>query len=77
MEKKVVMYKPQDDIIRVGYNAYVYPIDHTSDLVSNTKLVSTSKVVSYNSKTGEFETQNSIYKPQRSINISSGEDCFV
>ena len=77
MVKKVVSYLPQGSHIRVGYGAIVHPLDHTSELVSNTCPVTTSKVIRHDKNSGEFETENSIYKPQRTINISSGEDCFV
>lgn len=49
--------------------AYLTPIDHTSDLVSNTKLVRTSKVVSYDEATGRLETLNSIYVPVQTVEV--------
>lgn len=64
MDKKVVHYiKWKYQRIIVGMPALVMPVDHYNDeLVSNTSYVSTSKVISHNPETGEFETQNSIYK---------------
>ena len=61
--RKTVMYKPHpEQIIEPGYPAVVWPIDHTSDLVSNTTWVITSKVqIAYSN--GEFETENSHYYP--------------
>jgi hypothetical protein len=49
----------------VGHCAYVYPVDHPSELVSNTELVMTSAVVSFDPATGEFETRNSCYVPSK------------
>lgn len=61
--KPVVKYRrTESDRIVVGHPAYVHPIDHTSPLVSNTKMVITSPVVS-KSNDGSFETANSLYVP--------------
>lgn len=62
MSKPVVRYrsKPMEKLV-VGWPAYVYPIDHPSDLVSNTKLIRTSPVVSIGPRLGEFETENTRY----------------
>lgn len=61
--KPVVKYRVSDsDRIMVGHPAYVHPIDHTSPLVSNTRFVFTSPVVS-KSDDGSFETANSVYVP--------------
>ena len=59
--KKIVHYKPHaDDIIVVGQNGYVHePLDHPGPLVSNTRPVITSKVVTI--AEGYFETENTIY----------------
>jgi hypothetical protein len=48
---------------RVGSKAIVFPIDHTSALVSNTKHVLTSRVTAVNPD-GSFETMNSLYVPK-------------
>lgn len=50
--------------IQVGMGAYVWPIDHQSDRVSNNSYAHTSKVVSYDKTTGEFETLNTRYIPE-------------
>jgi len=63
--KPTVHYTPTSvDIIKVGHSAFVVPVDHPSDLVSNTTFVKTSPVVKL-TDTG-FETQNTIY--QRKVN---------
>lgn len=65
MQKKIVHYKKDSDVhIYVGASAVVFPIDHPGPLVSNTKYIQTSTVISYNRATGEFETLNTIYKPK-------------
>jgi len=65
MGKNQVTYNRDVDYrITVGSGAIVVPIDHPSDLVSNTKPVMTSKVISYDKKTGVFETLNSVYTPR-------------
>lgn len=62
--KPVVRYlKNKSQFISVGMGATVQPIDHPSELVSNTSWIITSKVISYNIKTGEFETLNTKYVP--------------
>jgi hypothetical protein len=62
-DKAVVHYTPSsDDVIVYGQSAWVYPVDHTSPLVSNTKIVRTSPVVAIG-HSGQFETLNSVYKP--------------
>lgn len=62
--KPTVQYKPtEDQFIRVGFSACVFPINHRSDLVSNTTKVITSTVVSYDKGSGKFETQNTVYIP--------------
>lgn len=65
MNKKVVHYTPSElQLISKGVPALVFPVDHPSPLVSNTKMVKTSLVHSYNPTTGEFETLNTIYRVQ-------------
>lgn len=62
--KNVVHYRPMPaDFIAVGKNAFVRPLDHPSELVSNTKEVVTSEVVFYDPESQVFETQNTIYIP--------------
>lgn len=63
--KKIVHYNAQKPVyIRVGTSAFVTPIDHPdSERVSNTRPVQTSKVLSFDISTGEFETMNTLYKP--------------
>lgn len=64
MNKRVVFYDPSaETFILLGSSAYVFPINHDSPLVSNTKHVLTSEVISVDPGTGEFETLNTIYKP--------------
>jgi len=63
-EKPTVHYDASKGAhIYEGFKALVYPIDHTSEWVSNTKMVTTSKVIRHDVKSGEFETMNTIYKP--------------
>lgn len=50
--------------IKLARRAVLQPIDHPSSLVSNTKLVLTSKVIMHNKDSGEFETENTIYRPR-------------
>ena len=63
--KKIVHYNAQEPVeVYVGFAAFVTPIDHPdSEHVSNTRPVQTSKVLSYDKSTGEFETVNTLYKP--------------
>ena len=61
--KQIVHYIPSKyDIINKGQSAWVFPTDHTSPYVSNTQMVTTSKVVKVLGD-GIFETLNSIYIP--------------
>lgn len=61
---KIVHYRnPVGDIV-VGQSAFVFPIDHTSSLVSNTTMVRTSAVKEYDPKSGVFVTQNNVYVPE-------------
>jgi hypothetical protein len=65
--KPVVQYlRNKAQFICVGFGATVQPIDHPSELVSNTSWIVTSKVISYDIKTGEFETLNTKYTPYKS-----------
>lgn len=69
--KPVVHYKPNPEIdfIAVGRSARVFPVDHQNHVpgqsVSNTKYAITSTVQSYDPVTGEFETLNTRYVPQK------------
>lgn len=61
-EKPVIHYIPKNDnIINVGRAAFVFPLDHPT--CSNKNHVITSIVLWHDKDTGEFETNNSIYKP--------------
>jgi len=64
MTKPIVHYYPgHDDRIRVGSSAFICPIDHPdTGNVSNQSVVRTSNVISHNKETGDFETENSIYR---------------
>lgn len=67
MTKKIVHYDAtKKSLIAVGMSAIVKPIDHTSPLVSNKKLVVTSRVIAKH-KCGRFETENSIYVPIKGV----------
>jgi len=60
--KPVVKYKHDlNNFIQVGMSAYVFPLNHPSKYVSNQFLVKTSKVISFDKETGNFETMNTIY----------------
>jgi len=62
MTKPTVQYKDDPfSMILIGRPAYIHPIDHPSDLVSNEGMVKTSRVVSYDPETGSFETVNTKY----------------
>jgi len=64
--KSIVNYVPsEDNYIKLGERAVVFPIDHTSRLVSNNKFVLTSPVVGFDPINGGFETINTIYRPLR------------
>lgn len=60
MTKKIVHYKGDVGILGVGYCAFLYPVDHPN--VSNKKVVKTTPVMSFDEKTGEIETKNTIYR---------------
>lgn len=60
--KATVLYRPSRTPITVGESAHVFPINHTSPLVSNRSICHTSLVAWYDEETGTFETDNSIYK---------------
>ena len=77
MLKKIVRYRPCNDngLITVGKCAYVYPVDHTSPLVSNQTLAKTSTVLYYDAATGVFETLNSVYQPVTVVPDRECEAC--
>lgn len=59
-KKKEVLYKEdKNNYIVVGHSAYVLPINHPDIYTGN--LAKTSVVISYDPKTGSFETKNSHY----------------
>jgi hypothetical protein len=65
--KKIVHYIPTEIEIKVGSSAIVLPVDHYNyPTVSNEEIAITSWVVAYDKETGIFETENSIYHPQKS-----------
>lgn len=65
--KPTVRYRDLGVPISVGRSAIVQPVDHPNHLeghlVSNAKPVKTSAVISYDEKTGVFETRNTVYSP--------------
>lgn len=64
--KPVVLYEAtEDDFITEGMGAYIRPINHPSEWVSNKKFVLTSIVISHDKETDEFETLNTIYRPAK------------
>ena len=63
MNKPVVQYAPSKyDVIVSGMSAYIFPVDHPSNYVSNETAVRTSTVVVVH-EDGSFETKNTLYKP--------------
>lgn len=65
INKPVVRYKrlPPGTVLHEGQGAVIEPIDHPSELVSNTKPVLTSRVVKLHFA-GAFETMNTMYVPE-------------
>lgn len=62
--KPTVKFKDVNRFTQVGFITLVFPIDHTSDDVSNTKWAITSPVVSVtiqDKQIVEFETENTRY----------------
>jgi hypothetical protein len=70
--KKIVHYQGQPALpVIKGYSAFVWPTDHPSEQVSNTKCVQTSAVVWTDGENPPtFETMNSRYVPV----VSKGKD---
>ena len=62
--KPIVYYSGEASVVGVGLPAYCKPINHPSDDVSNMQVVRTSKVIRYDLESGEFETQNTIYRKE-------------
>lgn len=64
MSKTIVHYDvSKSHAISEGHGAYIFPVDHPSNLVSNSAYCFTSTVVKYDPISGEFETENTLYKP--------------
>lgn len=64
-KKPTVLYDAKAPfVISKGRPAQVVPINHASELVSNTTTVLTSNVLKYESLSGIFETENTIYIPR-------------
>jgi hypothetical protein len=62
--KPVVNYvKGSNDKIAVGAHVTLWPLNHTSEFVSNEAFARTSAVKVVHGTEGVFETQNSIYVP--------------
>ena len=58
-------YKNLMHDINLGGKAFIHPVDHPdTERVSNTTWVFTSKVISHDPDTGEFETLNTKYVPK-------------
>lgn len=62
MTKKIVGYAASpDDWIKVGGRACILPINHPIQ-IDCIEPVATSMVIRYDVETGEFETENTIYR---------------
>ncbi len=64
MKPTVKYYIDENNFIKVGCSAFIVPIDHPSEFVSNTIAVRTSIVLSYSfGEAGHsFETENTLYE---------------
>jgi hypothetical protein len=63
--KPTVKYKKEEGVLfLLEGGAYLYPIDHPSEHVSNTKGVLTSQVMAHDKDTGRIETRNTVYLPE-------------
>ena len=61
--KKEVMYNATPGFfIEVGLCAYVYTLDHPNTKNYSDRPVRTSTVLNHNKETGDFETQNTMYR---------------
>jgi hypothetical protein len=64
MPKPVALYDSTRPYkIEEGQSAIIFPITHYSDQVSLKKFILTTPVIDYDFETGDFETENTIYKP--------------
>lgn len=61
MEKQIAYYSDKDALIVVGTNGYLFVDEHHNSKL-NGEHIRTSKVLSKNIATGDFETKNTIYK---------------
>lgn len=66
MPKTVVTYDVDKPSVITQAVAWVWPIDHPGPNVSNTRMVRTSKVIRH-MVNGEFETENTIYVPNKPL----------
>lgn len=73
LKKPVVMYDRNREFVCLGpgHRAFLVPLNHESEHVTNGKLVCTSPVVEYNDVTGTVVTKNTIYKPYSKCQIDS------
>lgn len=71
-KKQVVHYRVTPyQYIAVGTSAVVIPVDHPDAIrVTNGEAVLTSEVLSYDAETGEFETLNTLYKPEQTASTA-------
>lgn len=72
MPKQVVHYIGTPKLVD-GF-AFLTPIDHPSELVSNTVPVRTSSVVHFDPDSGTLETQNTIYRPAQDVQVWADTD---
>ena len=63
-EKPIVQYRG-DYTLNASGGVTLVPVDHTSDRVTNGKTAYTSRVLRVDPKSGEIETLNTIYIPER------------
>lgn len=67
MLKRLVQYDASEfNQIMLGFGAIVKPVNHDSEIVSNTKHVITSTVIKYDGE-GCFETANTLYVPVKNL----------
>ena len=72
MPKQIVHYVGTPTLMD-GY-ALLTPIDHPSELVSNTRQVRTSSVVNVDPQSGVIETMNTIYRPAQEVQLWAETD---
>jgi len=64
---KVVKYRRNpNNLIKAGFPAFIQPINHPSDLVSNNSFARTS-IVQHVGKHGGFITENTMYIPHQEV----------